>query len=422
MKKTLLLPILSISLVLFADEEKLINALALPNGSYMLQTPPSYVATDIMANQIQSFTPEAMFDGNNIKGWKSKQYKTKGNTFIIELTETFIIQNLVFNNKLYRSSSSRCSREVEISFSTTSSAQGFGIIDTFELDKMQVQKFNLDSIPARWIKINILSNHGDQDFTELMELEANGYFQNPNPRPIDVSGTWKSNWGWVKLEADQSSVKGTYQYNKGTIPFGGIDRRIISYKWQEKMVNQEGRTILVVNDEGTRLTGIWCSGNNFDTYGFWILTRDSYSPPTPSEQEEEKINKEEDRKKVVEAMEKEIKNEGKLIVYGINFELDSDQIKQESHQVLHQIADLLNKQKDLNFRIEGHTDNVGSEEYNLELSERRAAHVKKYLVETHQVDESRISTIGKGESSPVASNDTELGRSSNRRVEIHPVQ
>ena len=67
--------------------------------------------------------------------------------------------------------------------------------------------------------------------------------------------------------------------------------------------------------------------------------------------------------------------------------------------------------------IEGHTDNVGSEQYNKQLSEDRANAVKTYLV-SEGISETRISTLGKGEESPVANNDTPDGRAMNRRIEI----
>ncbi|MFH0932966.1 MAG: OmpA family protein, partial [Nitrospirota bacterium] len=64
------------------------------------------------------------------------------------------------------------------------------------------------------------------------------------------------------------------------------------------------------------------------------------------------------------------------------------------------------------------TDSIDSEEYNQALSERRAEAVKNYLVKEEAAEKSKISTVGYGESRPVASNDTEEGRDQNRRVEV----
>jgi outer membrane protein OmpA-like peptidoglycan-associated protein len=67
--------------------------------------------------------------------------------------------------------------------------------------------------------------------------------------------------------------------------------------------------------------------------------------------------------------------------------------------------------------IEGHTDSIGSQSYNLDLSERRATAVRDFLM-AQGVEAGRINTVGYGKAYPVASNDTEAGRQQNRRVEV----
>ena len=84
---------------------------------------------------------------------------------------------------------------------------------------------------------------------------------------------------------------------------------------------------------------------------------------------------------------------------------------------LAKLAAFLNKYPDRSVSIEGHTDNVGSEDSNFSLSERRAGSVKSYLV-NQGVAASRLTSTGKGEGAPVAGNDSETGRQQNRRVEV----
>lgn len=84
---------------------------------------------------------------------------------------------------------------------------------------------------------------------------------------------------------------------------------------------------------------------------------------------------------------------------------------------LAKLAAFLNKYPDRSVTIEGHTDNVGSEDSNFSLSERRASSVKSYLV-NQGVASSRVTSTGKGEGSPVAGNESETGRQQNRRVEV----
>jgi len=84
---------------------------------------------------------------------------------------------------------------------------------------------------------------------------------------------------------------------------------------------------------------------------------------------------------------------------------------------LDKLINVLNKYPDTDIKILGHTDNKGTAEYNQGLSERRANSVSGYL-RNHGINSGRISTKGMGENDPIASNDTEEGRSQNRRVEF----
>jgi outer membrane protein OmpA-like peptidoglycan-associated protein/TolB-like protein len=104
----------------------------------------------------------------------------------------------------------------------------------------------------------------------------------------------------------------------------------------------------------------------------------------------------------------------------IHFATNSANISPKSHRQLEEIARALNEPalKTSKILIEGHTDNVGSEAYNLELSAKRAESVKKYLVERFGIAPERLETKGFGASRPVASNDTSWGRAQNRRVEL----
>lgn len=99
------------------------------------------------------------------------------------------------------------------------------------------------------------------------------------------------------------------------------------------------------------------------------------------------------------------------------FETGKDVIKPESFPFLDELAGVMTKAKDWKLNIVGHTDSQGSDKFNLNLSKRRANAVKNYLV-TKGVLDAVITTDGKGESMPIATNDTAEGRSKNRRVEF----
>jgi OOP family OmpA-OmpF porin len=107
----------------------------------------------------------------------------------------------------------------------------------------------------------------------------------------------------------------------------------------------------------------------------------------------------------------------KIVLRGVNFDFDKATIRPDAKVILDEAATQLSKNPDVRVSVEGHTDSVGKDAYNQKLSERRAGSVKSYLV-GKGVSESRLSTVGYGESKPVASNNTKDGRALNRRVEL----
>jgi outer membrane protein OmpA-like peptidoglycan-associated protein len=109
---------------------------------------------------------------------------------------------------------------------------------------------------------------------------------------------------------------------------------------------------------------------------------------------------------------------GRAVVREIRFATNSAEILPESGTVLAEIARLLREDPKLELVIEGHTDNVGDAEFNLDLSRRRADAVKRWLADRGGVNEVRLATVGFGLMRPVADNATEEGRAQNRRVEL----
>lgn len=113
----------------------------------------------------------------------------------------------------------------------------------------------------------------------------------------------------------------------------------------------------------------------------------------------------------------QVVEEGKYVTRGILFDFNSANIKPESGGVLKEVASMMLEHDDLNFRIEGHTDSDGDDEYNLSLSGERAEAVKWALVE-QGIAENRFETEGKGEAVPVGDNSSPEGKANNRRVEF----
>lgn len=119
-----------------------------------------------------------------------------------------------------------------------------------------------------------------------------------------------------------------------------------------------------------------------------------------------------------ETMAEGLAKTGRVAIYSIYFDTDKAEIKPESERTLKEIAKLIQQNPGLHLYVVGHTDNVGTLPYNMDLSERRADAVVKALAAGHGADPARLRSAGVGPLAPVAPNKAEDGRAKNRRVEL----
>jgi outer membrane protein OmpA-like peptidoglycan-associated protein len=108
----------------------------------------------------------------------------------------------------------------------------------------------------------------------------------------------------------------------------------------------------------------------------------------------------------------------RVVLQSVHFEFDKSRLTPLGRRVLDEAAEKLKENPNLSVEIEGHTDSIGTDLYNLGLGKRRAEVVKGYLVLRHQVDPNRMTALSYGESRPIADNRTVEGRALNRRVEF----
>lgn len=155
--------------------------------------------------------------------------------------------------------------------------------------------------------------------------------------------------------------------------------------------------------QGGKETWVDLSAEFTGKYGLTIIQRDAMAQSVAAD---------------ATALGDALKNTGHAAVYGILFDTDKALIKPESAQALGEIAKLLKAEPALNLYVVGHTDNAGTPEHNLQLSETRAQAVMQALVKDHGIAPARLSAFGCGPYAPVASNDAEEGRAKNRRVEL----
>lgn len=121
---------------------------------------------------------------------------------------------------------------------------------------------------------------------------------------------------------------------------------------------------------------------------------------------------------IVLTLQEAIDKDGKAALYGILFDVGKSDIKPESAEALKQITDYLNANPAIKIIVVGHTDNTGGYSSNITLSKARAESVKNYLIKTGKIATARLLSEGAGQYCPISTNDSEVGRKLNRRVEI----
>ncbi|MEE9431747.1 MAG: OmpA family protein [Melioribacteraceae bacterium] len=120
-------------------------------------------------------------------------------------------------------------------------------------------------------------------------------------------------------------------------------------------------------------------------------------------------------------MEAQLLSDDKFVLNNLNFVFDKDILVEKSKQILFDATSVLKKHSNISVRIEGHTDNIGADDYNQYLSIMRSNAVKRYLIE-NGISKSRLTTKGFGEKNPIATNKTSAGRALNRRIEFNVVR
>jgi outer membrane protein OmpA-like peptidoglycan-associated protein len=347
-----------------------------------------------------------ILDEKSKSGWATPKNVTSPQVIVIALPEETALDKLFFDSAGV-DGPGRGAKDILVEVSDTNADEGFlKIAEVSLLDKADNQQFRV-SAPAhgRWVRLTVKNNHGSPEYVELMDFRATGRQLTKSQLP-DVSGTYDSSYGKFHIRQQGTSVSGCYDTGSGLID-GGVEGRVLTFTWREAS-KRYGPAIMVFSPDGKQMTGVWWDHNNATgAGGIWDGTRKSSDVGSCRHW----------AGGVKEQLTKDLEESGRARVYGINFDTDSDRIKDESRPTLDQIASLLKLKPEWKMTIEGHTDARGGEEYNQGLSARRANAVKLYL-QTAGIDAARLQATGYGFSRPVAPNDNPLGRAQNRRVEL----
>jgi hypothetical protein len=379
------------------------NLLSWGAGALVVQAPPSY-------SDSGNWSPESLLDELPNTGWATQSGDLTPKVFVFEMAEKSAITSLGFDTAQVENPG-RGAKDVKVEISDRADG-GFTVIATPSLAQTRdYQKFVLKTqATGRYLRLTVLNNWGDAKYMEIMDVYAYGKPLEKRPLP-DNSGMFSSSYGNFHMQQTGAAVNGCYEYNNGLIENGGFEGRVLRFTWTEGDIpgpRHGGPAMLIFSDDGQSFTGYWWSeGNNGAPSGGWrgkrigkVVGSCPYWKPGSGNG-------------VVE----QLQTEGRARLYGILFDTDSDHLKAESKPTLDALIAAARTQPTWNFGIEGYTDNVGGDAHNQALSEKRALSVKAYLVAAG-VDASRLTTQGFGASHPVSSNDTELGRSQNRRVEV----
>jgi outer membrane protein OmpA-like peptidoglycan-associated protein len=377
------------------------SLVAISAGAFVVKRPQEWM-DDESAFQLLDERP-------NTK-WATPRGVTGAQTIVIALPERTSLKTLEFDNNYIDDQFVGCSaKDITVEMSDTNENDGFQkIADVSLKDRVDNQRFSPSAeVSGRWVRLTVKNNHGSDATIELNEFRAYGTQLTHTPLP-DISGTYDANFtGALHLKQQGTSITGCYESRQGRVE-GGIEGKAVKFTYYEKSgysVQEQGLVIMVFSPDGKQLFSLWSETSSRERLVLGTKkSSDVGSCPGWAGGVEEQLTK-------------DLEEFGRTRVYGINFDSDSDHIKDESKPTLDKIVAMLKAKPDWKITIEGHTDSTSTPQHNQDLSERRAASVKNYL-QSAGIDASRLKTIGYGATKPVASNDNELGRAQNRRVEL----
>jgi len=377
-----------------------VNLLSIQEGTFPVVEPASYGGWPVVA----------LLDESPETGWACPEGKIADNVFVFEMAAEATIERFEFDAANVDEEGAGA-KDVVVEASTTSESDGFTRVlqATLAADRDRQAFDAAKRVPARWVRLTIRSNQGNEGWTELFGFR--GYGERPQVAglPEGISGTYASSYGDFHVREQGTALVGCYEHDYGLLD-GAIEGRVMKITWWEQEDRSDsGPAVMVFSRDGKTFRGYWWSSGNELALpgGDWNGTKKSTAVGACPHWSGS----------VGGELTKTLSSTGRARVYGILFDLDSATIRPESRPVLDEVVGSLKAQPDWQLTIEGHTDSTGAAEHNRVLSQQRADSVKGYLVAAG-IDPARLQTAGFGSSQPVADNASELGRSQNRRVEL----
>ena len=202
------------------------NLLSLEAGTVIVQAPASWGGT---------WTPEALSDGDPATGWCNAMGLKGPYAFVYELEQRSMLSVLEVNNANDEEASNPgCSAHgVEVWVSSSSPSEGFTKVATLALKRSGSGRVTLPKeTMARWVRLIIPGNHGDQRYTELMEVSLLGHALEPSPQK-NLSGTWRiDGGGTLRLTGDGTTLTGCALFAEDVWTVKGTGRgRAATLNW-----------------------------------------------------------------------------------------------------------------------------------------------------------------------------------------------
>jgi outer membrane protein OmpA-like peptidoglycan-associated protein len=394
---------------------------------------------------------EHLIDGSAEKGWAAQN--AGPHTVIVAFKDQALAEvHDIIVNPYTRESPATWAKDVEVLISTTFPFRDFTSIGKFTLkNEGSDQVFSLPRpAPARYVKVRFLTNYGGS-YMEAGEIQVmgkllSGAARAPGYTNVAAAGAGARIEKYTSQYDDSWAAKHLLEEDSGR-------------QWAGKSAAPQ--EIVIALPAVTDITDVAINNASRESPTTWAkdveievsTTLKDYKPvgrlsmprmadlhsltlpsPTPAryvkvlfrnnhgggyiEAARVRVYKADPAAPGEKTVAQQLSETGRAVVREIRFATNSAEILPESGTVLAEIARLLREDPKLELVIEGHTDNVGGGEFNLDLSRRRADAVKRWLADRGGVNEVRLATVGFGLTRPVADNATEEGRAQNRRVEL----